>query len=250
MKLVALRLALLLGAAASTAALLANASGSAFSLALSSQLSALYFIPVNLACLWLLRVAARKRGGGLRQLAGYRRNRLGLDALQGLLWSFVLFVPFIAAVMVALLVLFGASDLAAAFETVFAPVPASRLEFAPWFTLTTALLTALLFPLTNAPAEELVYRGEAQGGLFAAGRTSWLAVGLPAAVFGLQHLLLAPSSAGMLVYGLAFFAWGLAAGLIYRRQERLVPLIVAHFVTNAMFAVVPLAIFLAGPPGG
>src|SRR5690606_2451505 len=96
--LVALRIALLVAAAAVTAGLVSYLTGAAFSLALTPQLSALYFIPVNLVCLALLRRRARRQGVGLRELAGYDRLRLGRDLLQGLLWLFVLFVPFVAAV--------------------------------------------------------------------------------------------------------------------------------------------------------
>ena len=239
---------MLLAAAALTAALVSRLTGAAFSLALTPQLSALYFIPVNIVCLWLLRARLHAAGSGLRRLAGYDPSRLGRDLLQGLGWLFVLFFPFVLAVNLAMLVLFGPSEMFGAFETVFAPDPSLQLEFAPWFALTSALLTAVLFPLTNAPAEELVYRGYAQGGLFAAGRPAWLAITLPALAFGAQHLLPAPSAAGMFVYAFAFVGWGLGAGLIYRRQGRLMPLIFAHLLTNAMFSVVPLVLFFVVPP--
>ncbi|HZJ10384.1 MAG TPA: CPBP family intramembrane glutamic endopeptidase [Trueperaceae bacterium] len=239
MGLVAIRIALLVAAASVT--------GAAFSLALTPQLSALYFVPVNVVCLWLLRRRLRARGSSLRELAAFDRQRLGRDVALGLLWLFVLFIPFIVAVNLAMLLLFGPSEMLGAYETVFAPDPSLQVTFAPWFSLTSALLTAVLFPLTNAPAEELVYRGHAQGGLFAAGRPAWFALLLPALAFGAQHVLLAPSAAGMLVYAIAFVGWGLGAGLIYRRQGRLMPLIFAHFLTNAMFSVFPLVFYFLGP---
>jgi membrane protease YdiL (CAAX protease family) len=158
----------------------------------------------------------------------------------------VLFVPFILAVNLAMLLLFGPNGMLDAFERVFAPDPTLQLEWPFWFALSSALVTAVLFPLTNAPAEELVYRAHAQGELLAAGRSRFTAVLLPAVAFGLQHLLLAPSAAGMLVYGIAFLGWGLGAGLIYLRQRRLMPLVLAHFYTNAMFSVAPLVLVLVG----
>src|SRR5690606_13728441 len=142
----------------------------------------------------------------------------------------------------AMLVLFGPGGMLGAYETVFAPDPSMLVEFSPWFAWASALATAFLFPITNAPAEELVYRGHAQGGLFASGYPAWVALGLPALAFGAQHVLLAPSTAGMAAYGCAFFAWGLGAGIIYRRHGRLMPVIIAHFVTNLLFAVAPLLI--------
>jgi len=248
MRLAFLRVALLLVAATVVAAVVSAASGAQFSLALTPQLSALYFIPINLACLWLLRRRLRARGSGLRQLARFDRGRLGRDALMGALWLFVMFVPFALALNLVMLAMFGPAGMLAAYETVFAPDPALLVEWPRWFNVSSALVAALLFPVTNAPAEELVYRGHAQGELLAAGRPAWAAVLLPAALFGAQHALLSPSAAGALVYVAAFFAWGACAGWIYLRTRRLMPIVMAHFYTNAMFSVVPLA-FLFAPPG-
>src|SRR5690606_13747823 len=207
-----------------------------------------YFIPVNIVSLVLLGRHLRPRGLTLAGLAGFERARLGRDVLQGFLWLFVLFIPFALVINLVLLALFGTSGWLPAFETVFAPDPSQLVEFAPWFAWAAAAVTAVLFPLTNAPAEELTYRGHAQGALLAAGRPAWLALGLPAVAFGLQHVLLAPSAAGMLVYACAFVAWGLGAGIIYRRQGRLMPIIVAHFLTSLMTSAVPLVFLLAGFP--
>lgn len=229
-------------AAVLTALIVSAATGAAFAPSLTTQLSALYFIPVNVVCLLLLRRSLHTRGSTLRALAGFDRSRLARDVLQGLMWLFVLFIPFVLVVNLVMLIMFGAGGMLAAFETVFAPDPTLVVEFAPWFAWASALITAVLFPLTNAPAEELVYRGHAQGGLFTAGSPAWLALGLPAVAFGAQHVLLAPSPAGMVVFGCAFFAWGLGAGLIYKKQGRLMPVIVAHFITNLMFAIAPVII--------
>ena len=249
-RLVGIRILLLFSAAVFTALLVSGVTGAAFSPALTTQLSALYFIPVNILSLMMLRRHLRVRGLSLAELAGWNRSRLGRDILQGLLWLFVLFIPFALTINLVMLVLFGPGGMLPAYETVFAPDPSQLIEFAPWFAWSSALVIAVLFPLTNAPAEELVYRGHAQGALFAAGRPAWLAITLPALAFGAQHLLLAPSAAGMLVYAFAFVAWGLVAGLIYRRQGRLMPLIFAHLFTNAMFSVIPLVFYIVGPPTG
>lgn len=246
-RLVGIRILLLFSAAVFTALLVSGVTGAAFSPALTTQLSALYFIPVNILSLMMLRRHLRVRGLTLAELAGWNRSRLGRDILQGLLWLFVLFIPFALAINLVMLVLFGPGGMLPAYETVFAPDPSQLIEFAPWFAWSSALVIAVLFPLTNAPAEELVYRGHAQGKLFAAGRPAWLALGLPALAFGLQHVLLAPSVAGMAVYGFAFLTWGLGAGLIYRWQGRLMPVIVAHFITNFMTSIAPLIILLADP---
>lgn len=242
MRLALLRIVLLFAAAAVLAAFISSRGQVGFSLALTPQLSALYFIPVNLFCLWWLRRRLRARGSGLRQLAHYEPGRLGRDALLGLGWLFVMFVPFALGLNLAMLLLFGPSGMLGAYEVVFAPDPSLLVEWPRWFTVASALAAALLFPLTNAPAEELVFRGHAQGELLAAGRPLWLALLLPSLLFGLQHTLLSPSAEGAVVYAAAFFLWGLTAGLIYWRSRRLMPLILAHFYTNAMFSVVPLVL--------
>ncbi|HET8986281.1 MAG TPA: CPBP family intramembrane glutamic endopeptidase [Trueperaceae bacterium] len=246
MNLVFVRIALLFAAAAATALIVSAAARTPFSLALTPQLSALYFVPANIACLLILRRSLRARGSSLRRLADFDRTRFGSDVLRGLLWLFVLFIPFAAALNLAMLVLFGPSGMIGAYETVFAPDPAQLVAFAPWFAWGSAAVTAVLFPVTNAPAEELVFRGHAQGGLFDARRPAWLALGLPAVAFGIQHVLLAPSATGMLVYACAFFGWGLGAGIIYRRTGRLMPVIIAHFFTNLM-AIAPIVILAFDP---
>lgn len=47
-----------------------------------------------------------------------------------------------------------------------------------------------------------------------------------------------------IAYAVAFFLWGLGAGMIVQRQRRLFPVIVAHFVGNLFFGLAPL-FFLA-----
>lgn len=239
MGLVLTRIALLVVAAAASAAIVAAATGAPFSLALTPQLSALYFIPVNVVCLALL-----ARAGGVRRLLGDRPYLRGSDVGYGLIWLFVLFVPFAAAINLVVLLLHGPSGYGAAFETIFVPPPGAELVLGPGVSLALAAVVAALFPVTNAPVEELYYRGHAQGRLEDRGAHPAVVVLVPALLFGLQHVFLAPSSAAMLVYAVAFASWGATAGVIYRRQRRLMPLIVAHFVTNLMTAAVPLALLL------
>ena len=61
-----------------------------------------------------------------------------------------------------------------------------------------------------------------------------------AAGFGLQHLVFAVTPAAALAYVAGFFLWGLGASMIAHRQGRLVQLIVAHFISNLSFGVIPL----------
>lgn len=239
MRLVVIRILLLALAAVLTAAVLAALTGMPFSPALTPQLSALYFIPVNIVCFWLL-----AKRGGVRSLLGDRPYLRGSDFGYGLLWLFALFVPFAIAINLVVLLLFGPSGYVAGFETIFVPTTGNLLELPASVSLVFAIIVAVLFPITNAPVEELYYRGHAQHDLTSKGLSPALVVLVPAVLFGLQHVFLAPTAAAMLVYIVAFTFWGAFAGIIYLRQGRLMPLIVAHFFTNLMTSVVPL-FFLA-----
>lgn len=58
--------------------------------------------------------------------------------------------------------------------------------------------------------------------------------------------LFAYSLAGMATFGVAFFVWGLLSGVVYYRQQRLVPLVTAHFVGNLTTGVaLPIAAILS-----
>ncbi len=248
MSLVTLRLLLLLVAAALTAGLIALFTETRFSLSGTALVSALYFIPVNIVCLWLLaRLNGARRGnfaGTLLAMAGYRRDRLGTDILQGFLWQLLLFIPFALVIVGLVLLLSGGAPIDTAFETVFVPEGATPPELPRHFMIASALTVALLFPLTNAPAEELVYRYHAQGRLQERGSPLWWSLLLPSLAFGLQHILLAPTAAAAPVYFAAFTVWGLGAALIYGRQGRLMPILIAHFITNFFTGGVPLLVLL------
>ena len=240
MRLVVVRILLLALAALLTAGMLSLLTDTPFSPALTPQLSALYFIPVNIVCFWLL-----ARQGRVKSLLGERPYLRGSDFGYGLLWLFALFVPFAVAINLVVLLLFGPSGYLTGFETIFVPTTGNLLELPASVSLVFAIIVVVLFPITNAPVEELYYRGHAQRDLAKKGMSPALVVLVPAVLFGLQHVFLAPTAAAMLVYIVAFTFWGAFAGIIYLRQGRLMPLIVAHFFTNLMTSVVPLVFILA-----
>src|SRR5690625_6934094 len=72
----------------------------------------------------------------------------------------------------------------AAFETAFVPPEASVVELPLWFAWLSAVAIVLLFPVTNAPAEELTYRGHAQTQLRRSGWPLWAAISVPSLAFG------------------------------------------------------------------
>ena len=194
----------------------------------ASGYGALYILPVNILSLVLVRWLVHREGGRLRDLIGFSRKRLGRDILWGLLWLMVLYFPFVLAIMGTMFALYGA-ELFTQFEAVFAPSPEAVpiLPFAA--SLTLAIVLFVTFTPLNAPVEEVVYRGYAQRNL---GSPTWFAILLPAIAFGIQHMFFSPTLPGMVVYGVAFFVWSVVGGIIYAKQRRLMPLIVAHVLVN------------------
>ncbi len=247
MKLVVVRIALLLLFALAAAALTSWLAGAEFSLALTPQLAALYFIPANVINLWLLTRGRQGPRRSLLQLMDFDRSRLGRDVLLGLLYQLLLFVPFGLAINLVMLLLYGPANMFAAFETIFVPPESSTVELPLWFAWFSAIAIALLFPITNAPAEELTYRGHAQTQLRRKGWALWAAISVPSLAFGLQHIMLAATVPGMLVYAAAFTVWGAGAGLIYARTGRLMPVVIAHLLTNLFTAAAPLIILFVVP---
>lgn len=233
-------LRVVLVAAASTAAwLLTGARAADFPP--SPLLATTAMLPVNVLCLVLVVRLVRRDGGTVRSLLGFRRDRIGRDLLWGLLWLFVLYIPFVTTMMAVMALRFG-DRLFDSFETVFIGGTGPDLPMAVWAAL--AVLAVLTFAPLNAPVEELVYRGYAQGNLQRRG-SAVVAIGVPAVLFGVQHLWYAPTLDAALVYVCCFTVWGIASGLIYRWQRRLMPLIIAHGIVNLGFTLPALAILLA-----
>lgn len=202
-------------------------------------LASLAMLPVNVICLALVARLLRCEGVRLRDALGIRPGHLLRDFLWGLVWIVVLYLPFVGAIMLVMWLRHG-GEMFDAFETVFFdPAAVPELPAALW--LVVAVIAVLTFAPLNAPAEELVYRGWAQGRLARRWPTA-LAVTVPAILFGAQHLLYAPTPDAALAFACAFFVWGLGSGLIYLGQRRLMPLVFAHGVVNLLFALPALAI--------
>lgn len=204
-------------------------------------LSALLLFPINLVTLLLLRRRLHREGRRVRDLVGLSRRLLPRDLLWGLLWFAVLQLGFGAVLFTVMALRYG-SDLITAFATIFVDTT-TRLDWPPWLMITLFVITVITFAPLNAPAEELIFRGYAQTEL-AARLPGWLAVGIPASLFALQHLFFAPTTAAMPVFGIAFGAWAVGAGLILLRQRRLLPLIIAHLLVNLATTVPTLLVVL------
>ena len=209
----------------------------------SPLLSAVAMLPVNLICLLLVIRLVRRDGGSVRALLGWRSDRIGRDLAWGLLWLAVMYLPFVG-VMIGIMALRFGADLFDSFETVFVSGSLPDLPMAVWGVL--GVISALTFAPLNAPTEELVYRGYAQGRL-ARRLPSAVAIAIPAVLFGIQHIWYAPTPDAVLIFVCCFTVWGLIAGLIYRWQRRLMPLVFAHGLVNLAFSLPALFIpFMIG----
>jgi uncharacterized protein len=195
---------------------------------------------VNLISLALVRRALHAEGRRARDLIDFSWRRLGTDVLWGLLWLVVLWIPFALAVVATGLALYGA-DVFTQFEMLFYD-PAYEPTLGRTILTVLAVVAVVTFAPINAPTEELVYRGYSQGGLFARGWPAGWAVLVPAVIFASQHVFYAATPGAVPIYLVAFLVWGIGSGLIVRRQGRLMPIIVAHFLVNLMTSAPALLI--------
>ena len=201
--------------------------------------AAVAMLPANLVCLALVVRRVRATGSSMGALIGFRRGRLGRDILWGLLWLAVLYLPFVATIMLVMRALHG-DAMFTAFETVFFD-PEAVPPLSPWVATVFAVVAVVTFPPLNAPTEELLYRGSAQNDL-ARRMPVALAILVSAAFFGLQHVWYAPTPDAVLVYACAFFVWGIGSGIIAWWQRRLLPLIIAHGLVNLLTTLPALAV--------
>ena len=206
--------------------------------------AALTNLPINLISLWLVRRALHREGTRARDLIDFSWRRLGTDVLWGLLWLAALSVPFALAMMGVLVGLEGVGVFER-FDTIFVPAVSGEMPDRTVLTVT-AVVTVLTFAPLNAPTEELVYRGYSQGGLQRHRWPAYWAIVVPAAIFGVQHVFFAPAGPLTLAYAAAFLVWGAGAGIIVWWQRRLMPIIVAHFLTN-LFTTAPLLVLVFLP---
>lgn len=234
----ALRVALLAAASALTW-LVVNAFESNVAFPPPAMLAAVAMLPVNVICLWLVVRLLRREGRTVRELLGFEPRRIFTDLLWGLLWLAVLYLPFAGAIMLVVWMQHG-SEMFIAMETVFFdPATVPTLNPIAWTIL--AIVAVLTFAPLNAPTEELVYRGYAQGNLARRWPTV-LAIIVPSILFGLQHVWYAATPDAVVAFVCAFFVWGVGSGLIYLRQRRLMPLVVAHVLINLLTTLPALAV--------
>lgn len=205
------------------------------------MLAVIALLPVNIICLVLVARLLRREGRGIRELLGFEPARIVRDLLWGLLWVVVMYAPFAGTIVLVVWLQFGGAVFSRMETIFFDPTSIPTLDPVTWMVI--ALIGVLTFAPLNAPVEELVYRGYAQGSL----ERRWpvaLAIVVPAALFAAQHVWYAPTSSARAAFVCAFFVWGVGSGLIYRRQRRLMPLVFAHGIVNLLFTL-PVVLVVA-----
>jgi uncharacterized protein len=180
---------------------------------------------IDIGCLLALTYLMRRERGNLCDLVGLQPERLRRDILLGLAYALGI-LPFgILGGFIGTALIYGSSP---------APIPIGPLP------LSGALYSLLIWPVIWAAAEELTYLGYALPRLEALTGRIWMA--LPVVVFfwSVQH------SAMPLRLDLQFMLWRsvtslpavLIVSLIFIRKRRLPPLMVAHWVADAVSVLI------------
>ena len=162
----------------------------------------IYFPFVTIICGIVIWRTFRQYNVSFWAYLGFERHRIGKDIAWGLLWLVVTYIPLIITLMGAMYLMFGA-DMFNHFEQIFSK---SSPQLPGGIIATISILSAIMF-LANAPIEEIMFAIDVRG---------------------------------MVVYGFAFFAWGVTAGIIVHKQRRLAPMVIAHWIVNLIFVVGPM----------
>lgn len=182
-----------------------------------------WIVAVDIISVLVVMGLLRRRGRTLRDLIdGFR----GADVGWGLLALVIAGVTLFAGTFIGNLIVFQG------------PPPAAEGGFAPPLWL--GLWSLIVMPVTIAVAEEVVYRGYAQGELMRRGGTA-VAVLVPALFFGLQHAALSATGLDdMLARVIGTFIAGVVFGLLRVWLKRLAPLIIGHWLLDVVGLGVPM----------
>lgn len=123
--------------------------------------------------------------------------------------------------------------------TLFDPDLSEHLALLPDLPLPLLLAGGLLFAMSNAAAEEAIFRGVIQGGLDPVFSSPWMPVVIQAMAFGLCHFRGFPSGVAGMCMALAY---GFALGILRRKSGGLLAPWIAHVAADTtIFALLLMA---------
>lgn len=192
--------------------------------------------PLSIAFLvWAL----QREGITLKALFGKSEHGLGKEVLIGLVVTAALTVTLFVGNIVGALAVFGPSAFAADSAT-FSTDPSL---FPP---LGYYIWALVVLPVTVGITEELVYRGYAQPRLEALTGSRWAGLLIMAVGFGIQHMAISAMDwQSAVARFIGTFLAGIVFGLFYMKHRRLLPLIIGHWLVNALFlGLLPLISYL------
>lgn len=181
----------------------------------------------DLGVLLLLLRLTRREGIRLSDLIRFQASRLGRDLLIALGLFVVLYATLVITGFLSVIVVYGpgifkVTSTAQGDNGAFVRPPL----WVFWW-------STLVLPITAGGNEELTYRGYALPRLVALARRPWLGVLIMSLGFGLQHVAFALTDwQSALARFFGMFLTGIVFGLIYLKQQRLVPLIIAHWLID------------------
>lgn len=187
-----------------------------FSLVLTADVGAFFF----------LRWRLKQEGMTFQQLLNLKAP-LWKEILLGVALTVLFLVAFYISNIISWVVVYG--------PNVFTNPPTFDMSDLPQTPMWVLWWGLLVLPVTVGIMEEFLYRGYLQPRLIALTGRTWVGVLLTAFFFGLQHLVLplydVQTSLSRFV---GTFLIGLLFGALYQRQQRLLPLIIAHWLIDVI----------------
>lgn len=179
-------------------------------------------VAVDLITIVVVARLLHRQGRRVRDLVAFRRSDWGWAPLA----SVIIVVGFFAGNFAANLITYAGPP----------PLPSGGGTVPLWL----GVWASTVMPVTIGVAEELGYRGFAQGELTARSN-KWVGLLVMAVFFGVQHLALTAfePQAWLARFLTTFFA-GLMFGLLYWWFKRLAPIIVGHVVLDVLGLGLPL----------
>jgi membrane protease YdiL (CAAX protease family) len=193
----------------------------------------------DVVCIGLLMWRVRREGMTLKDLVRPTRQHLVRDLIRG-----VLILAPVACLVGVFNVFYAILSPSSALQGVGA---ASLLN--PLGTTWHVAITLLIIPISSGITEELVYRGYALPRLQALTGRRWLAIGITALGFGLQHVAFALVDWRLaMIGGISMMMLGAAYGIFYfAARQRLLPLILVHWQADFVsLGLAPLLLALMG----